>query len=400
MEEYFVRKGFFFGTFWANWSGGFEGPQTFFWKSIFSSRFIFISLHFHLLSSFSSSLFSLFFILSLLSSLIFSLIFSFIFHLLLPPCLVLSCLVLSCLVLSCLVLSCLVLSCLVLSCLVLSCLVLSCLVLSCLVLSCLVLSCLSLFLSSFSVFLCLSVSVSVWCCVVLCGVVGRGVCLCVCVCVCCGTLKKREKNACVDSKTPPCVHSKRLCVCRHHAHVCFNICAWCRYTRGRYERTHGDVLNGHTGSRGSSSVLLTKICPRMVITCFRGSTDKPLDATYFQSLWHSEHCTEITLSWLLSPFTRACFSPFHIQCTTWTLGYLKRVVMDINPRLFKIASLWHSEHCTDTNKSIWYVYVNVNVYVHVHVYVSLVEYVREGAHMFMTFHNGFMFLLHLLHIYI
>ena len=35
----------------------------------------------------------------------------------------------------------------------------------------------------------------------------------------------------------------------------------------------------------------------------------------------------------------------------------------------------------------------------VYVYVYLVEYVRECAHMFMTFHNGFMFLLHLLHIF-
>ena len=29
-----------------------------------------------------------------------------------------------------------------------------------------------------------------------------------------------------------------------HLHV---MCAWCRYTRGRFERTHGHVLNGHTG---------------------------------------------------------------------------------------------------------------------------------------------------------
>ena len=56
-----------------------------------------------------------------------------------------------------------------------------------------------------------------------------------------------------------------------HAHMCFNVCAWCRYTRGRFERTHGDVLNPHTGGgRGSSSFLLTEICPRTVITCFRG----------------------------------------------------------------------------------------------------------------------------------
>ena len=58
--------------------------------------------------------------------------------------------------------------------------------------------------------------------------------------------------------------------------MCFNMCA-CRYTRGRFERTHGDVLNVHTGGRGSSSVLLTKICPRMVITCFRSSPKKLLD---------------------------------------------------------------------------------------------------------------------------
>ena len=48
-------------------------------------------------------------------------------------------------------------------------------------------------------------------------------------------------------KTPPCVHSKRLHVCRQHAHMCFNMCAWCRFTRGRFARTHGDVLNVHTG---------------------------------------------------------------------------------------------------------------------------------------------------------
>ena len=69
--------------------------------------------------------------------------------------------------------------------------------------------------------------------------------------------------------------------------------------------------------------------------------------------------------WLL-PFTRACFltsltfralrgnhivtvtlavyprlflSTFHIQSSAWTLGYLKRVVMDVYPRLLEISSL-------------------------------------------------------------
>ena len=37
-------------------------------------------------------------------------------------------------------------------------------------------------------------------------------------------------------------------------------------TCARSAGTHGDVLNVHTEGRGSSLVLLTKICPRMVIT--------------------------------------------------------------------------------------------------------------------------------------
>ena len=45
--------------------------------------------------------------------------------------------------------------------------------------------------------------------------------------------EKMWKNPCVDSKTPPCVHSKRRRVCRNHAHMCFNMCAC------------GDVLNLH-----------------------------------------------------------------------------------------------------------------------------------------------------------
>ena len=31
-----------------------------------------------------------------------------------------------------------------------------------------------------------------------------------------------------------------------------HVCAWCRYTRGRFERTHGDVLSGHTEFRSVS----------------------------------------------------------------------------------------------------------------------------------------------------
>ena len=57
----------------------------------------------------------------------------------------------------------------------------------------------------------------------------------------------------------------------------------CVYTCARGAGTHGDVLNVHTGGgRGrSSSVLLTKICPRRVIMCPRGSTKNPCMLPYF-----------------------------------------------------------------------------------------------------------------------
>ena len=42
------------------------------------------------------------------------------------------------------------------------------------------------------------------------------------------------------------VSIRRPRVCRHHAHMLKHVCAWCPYTRARFERTHGDVLSGHT----------------------------------------------------------------------------------------------------------------------------------------------------------
>ena len=106
--------------------------------------------------------------------------------------------------------------------LLLSCLVFSFLLLSSLFFSCLVSLSLSLSVSlSLSLFL--SVSVSVWCCV-----------LC-CVVWCVARLGTQ--------KTPPCVDSKLPSVYRHHAHMCYHMRAWCRYTRGPFESTHGGVLH-------------------------------------------------------------------------------------------------------------------------------------------------------------
>ena len=46
-------------------------------------------------------------------------------------------------------------------------------------------------------------------------------------------------------KTSPFVPAPR-------AHMLKHVCACCRYTRRRFERTHGDVLSGHTGFHGAT----------------------------------------------------------------------------------------------------------------------------------------------------
>ena len=90
---------------------------------------------------------------------------------------------------------------------------------------------LSLSLSSFSVSLsvslCLCLRVVWWSC--CCGVLWYVMLCCVVVCVRCGVW-------CVASWKTPCVHSTRL-------RVYVQYVPWCRYKRGRFARTHGDVLN-------------------------------------------------------------------------------------------------------------------------------------------------------------
>ena len=153
---------------------------------------------------------------------------------------------------------------------------------------------LSLFLclSLFSV-LCVSVSVCVLlclclcvlCCVVsVCGVVCLCCVVCVvvlccvvlcCVCVVCGAAWHAEKTSVCRFKTSPCVRSQRPRVNAGTTRTCVETCA-------RGAGTYGDVLNPHTEGRGSSPVLPTKICPRTVITCFRGSPKKLFDLSHFQ----------------------------------------------------------------------------------------------------------------------
>ena len=57
----------------------------------------------------------------------------------------------------------------------------------------------------------------------------------------------RPSHLYVDSDTPPCLQSKRHRVYRHHVHMCSYMWTCCWHTRGRFECTHGGVLNPHTG---------------------------------------------------------------------------------------------------------------------------------------------------------
>ena len=79
-------------------------------------------------------------------------------------------------------------------------------------------------------------SFSVWCGVCLC-VLCVAVCVAVCVSVCvvwCGVCRVvwHAENLRVYIQ-------KRPRACRQHAHMLFNMCAWCPYTRGRFESRHG-----------------------------------------------------------------------------------------------------------------------------------------------------------------
>ena len=71
------------------------------------------------------------------------------------------------------------------------------------------------------------------------------------VCVVRHAEKKAWKKPCVGPNTPSCVDSKRPRVYRHLVHMSQNMWTCCWYTRGRFESTHGGVLELHTGERES-----------------------------------------------------------------------------------------------------------------------------------------------------
>ena len=124
-------------------------------------------------------------------------------------------------------------------------------------------------------------------CVMLCCVVCRGVVCGVCRCGCgcgrgvcvCGVVWHAE-NPRVQIQKGLRVYIQNVPMYAGNTRTCFSTCAC-------VAGIHGDGLNVHTEAfkiytRWSSSVLLTKICPRKVIPYPRGSPKKPLDLTHFQ----------------------------------------------------------------------------------------------------------------------
>ena len=51
----------------------------------------------------------------------------------------------------------------------------------------------------------------------------------------------------IFTHVPVCTFNTSPCMPAPRAHLLKHMCAWCQHTLGRFERTHGDVLSGHTG---------------------------------------------------------------------------------------------------------------------------------------------------------
>ena len=124
--------------------------------------------------------------------------------------------------------------------------------------------CRPVFSVSFSLFLCLSF------CLVFSSLLSLFHCLrvllwwrwllrCAVVCArCCGVCCVRCGVWCVTLKNtvcrfqhvPVCTFKTSPCVPAPRAHMVYTCARGVDNTRGRFERTHGDVLSGHTGGKG------------------------------------------------------------------------------------------------------------------------------------------------------
>ena len=87
---------------------------------------------------------------------------------------------------------------------------------------------------------------------------------------------------------------KRPGICQHHAHMLKHMCAWCRYTRGRFECTHGDVLDGTHGGEGREVIVSS--AHQNLPTWGYHVPQKPMDLTHFQ--FEAKSCTTTAYRWL------------------------------------------------------------------------------------------------------
>ena len=185
--------------------------------------------------------------------------------------------------------------------------------------------------------------------------------------------------------TSPCVRSNRARVYRYHAHMCFNMCAWCQHTRGRFECTQGHVLSGQTWRISHwyntcfllhFSSILTRCWVHLlspifclltfghiwVTTCFTGSPKKPLDLTYFENgarTTHSMYCPtrrSIIESSALACCKKLIIRPHHTTPPNHPTNNQQRAAHDMT-----------RHHTTKKHKDT-HIHAHANVHAHVHVH--------------------------------
>ena len=88
-----------------------------------------------------------------------------------------------------------------------------------------------------------------------------------------------------DTLKTPCVGSKRFRVYQQHAHMLKHMCACCRYTRMRFEPTHGEVGRGEGlwwgwwGWEGGGGVLFPLYLSSLLSFSLPSFSLSPLSAT-------------------------------------------------------------------------------------------------------------------------
>ena len=113
-------------------------------------------------------------------------------------------------------------------------------------------------------------------------------CVCVLLFVCVVVVRHAEKPRVCIHNVPVCTFKTFPCVLATCPHVLY-MWACCRYTRERFERTHGDVMNTHTGGRGEEGagvVIVIFSFPKFAHVGLSRASEvhhkKPLDLTHLR----------------------------------------------------------------------------------------------------------------------